>query len=133
MNHAGFATGPVSPGSMVAIFGSDFGPQSFPSSVRLPATLGGTQVFFNATPAPLFYVRPTQVVSQVPIELYGQSHALVTPVYNGIAGVAQVVTLATFAAAIFTTDAGEPVIIDNNTGLLVSPSAPASVGDVLII
>jgi uncharacterized protein (TIGR03437 family) len=133
VNNAGFPTGPVAPGSMVAIFGSNFGPQTFPSSVPLPTTLGGTQIFFDATPAPLVFVSPGQVVAQVPMEMYGQTKALVTPVNNGIAGVSQIVNLETFAPGIFTTGSGDPVIIDNNTGQLVSPSAPASVGDVLII
>jgi uncharacterized protein (TIGR03437 family) len=133
VNNAGFPTGPVAPGSMVAIFGSNFGPQTFPSSVPLPTNLGGTQIFFDATPAPLVFVSPGQVVAQVPMEMYGQAKALVTPVNNGIAGIPVVVNLATFAPGIFTTGSGDPVIIDNNTGQLVSPSAPASVGDVLII
>ena len=133
VNNAGFPKGPVAPGSMVAIFGSNFGPQTFPSSLPLPTTLGGTQIFFNSTPAPLVFVSPAQVVAQVPMEMYGQAKALVTPVNNGIAGIPQVVNLATFAPGIFTAGSGDPVIIDNNTGQLVSPSAPASVGDVLII
>jgi uncharacterized protein (TIGR03437 family) len=133
VNNAGFPTGPVAPGSMVAIFGSNFGPQTFPTSVPLPTTLGGTQIFFDATPAPLVFVSPGQVVAQVPMEMYGQAKALVTPMNNGIAGLPVVVNLETFAPGIFTTGSGDPVIIDNNTGQLVSPSAPASVGDVLII
>src|SRR5580693_5452263 len=86
VNNAGFPTGPVAAGSMVAIFGSNFGPLTFPSSLPLPATLGGTQVFFNATPAPLVYVSPTQLVAQVPQEVYGLTSALVTPVTNGVVG-----------------------------------------------
>ena len=73
------------------------------------------------------------MVAQVPMEMYGFTKALVTPVNNGIAGIAQMVDTAPFAAGIFTTGTGDPVIIDNNTGQLVSPSAPASIGDVLII
>jgi len=133
VNNAGFPKGPVAPGSMVAIFGTNFGPQTFPSTVPLPTTLGGTQIFFNSIPAPLVFVSPSQVVAQVPTEMYGYAKALVTPVNNGIAGIAQVVDIAPFAAGIFTTGTGDPVIIDNNTGQLVSPSAPASIGDVLII
>jgi uncharacterized protein (TIGR03437 family) len=133
VNNAGFATGPVAPGSMVAIFGSNFGPKTFPSSLPLPTTLGGTQIFFNATPAPLVFVSPQQVVAQVPVEMYGLTKALVTPVNNGAAGVPTIVDLASFSGGIFTTGTGDPVIIDNNTGKLVSASSPASRGDVLII
>ena len=133
VNNAGFPSGPVAAGSMVAIFGSNFGPQTFPSSLPLPTTLGGTQVFFNATPAPLVYVSPTQLVAQVPQEVYGLTSALVTPVTNGVAGLSTYVALAPFALGIFTAGNGDAVIIDNNTGQIVTPSAPASRGDVLIM
>lgn len=80
---------------------------------------------------------PTQIVAQVPFEIpfagFGPSTALVTVVSNGIPGIAQTVNIAPFAAGIFTTGTGEPVITDNDTGLLVSQSAPASRGHTLII
>jgi uncharacterized protein (TIGR03437 family) len=137
VTNAGFTVGPVSPGSMVAIFGSNFGPVSGASSVPLPTTLGNTQVFFDAVPAPLFFVSPTQIVAQVPFEtpfsILRSSSALVTVVTNGIIGIPQSVALAPFAGGIFTTASGDPVIVDYNTGSLVSPSAPASRGDTLII
>ncbi|HTR37966.1 MAG TPA: hypothetical protein VMH80_18785 [Bryobacteraceae bacterium] len=133
VSNAGFATGPVAAGSMVAIFGTNLGATSLPSATPLPAMLGGTQIYFDTIPAPLFYVSPTQVVAQVPMELYGKTSALVTPVNNGVPGIAQTVKLAPFAAGIFTTGAGDPIITDYNTGALVSPAAPASRGDTLII
>jgi uncharacterized protein (TIGR03437 family) len=137
VTNAGFTPGPVAPGSMVAIFGTNFGPVSYPSTLPLPTTLGGIQVFFNAVPAPLFYVSPTQIVAQVPLEasfaIIGPSTALVTVISNGVPSIAQTVTIAPFAAGIFTTPTGDSVVIDNNTGLLVTPSAPASRGDTLII
>ena len=133
VSNAGFATGAVSPGSMVAIFGSNLGPQTFASTVPLPTNLGGTQVFFNQVPAPLFYVSPTQVVVEVPFEMYGLPNALVTVVANGIAGIPQVVSLTSYAAQLFTTGTGDPVITDYNTGQLVSTSAPASRGDIIFL
>ena len=66
VSNAGFVKGAVSAGSMVAIFGSNFGPAMPANSVPLPTDLGGTQVFFNNIPAPLFYVSSTQLVAQVP-------------------------------------------------------------------
>ena len=133
VSNAGFGKAAVAPGSMVAIFGSNFGPESFPSAVPLPTTLGNTQVFFNTYAAPLFYVGPTQIVAQVPYELYGQTQALVTVITNGFPSLGQPVSLLPMSAGIFTTGSNQPVIIDNNTGALVSPSSPASRGDTLII
>lgn len=101
--------------------------------VPLPTALGNTQVFFDTYAAPLFYVSPTQIVAQVPYEVYGSTKAMVTVVVNGVASLGQTVGLQPVSAGIFTTGAGEPVIIDNNTGARVSASAPATRGDTLII
>lgn len=133
VNNGGFATGAVAAGSMVAIFGSNFGPLTGANALPLPSKLGGTQVFFDATPAPLFFVSPGQLVAQVPFEMYGSSQALVTVVNNGVFSLAQQVTLTSFAPGIFTTGAGDPVITDYNTGKLVSETASASRGDTLIL
>ena len=136
VNNAGFIPGPVAPGSMVAIFGTNFGPVGYPTGLPLPTNLSGTQVFFNTVPAPLFYVSPTQIVAQVPFETqfsYLASTALVTIVVNGVYSIAQTVNIAPFAAGLFTTPDGNAVVIDNNTGALVTPTAPASRGDTLII
>jgi uncharacterized protein (TIGR03437 family) len=133
VTNAGFSTGPVTAGSLVAIFGSNFGPVTSATTVPLPTNLGGTQVFFDSVPAPLFYVSPTQLVVQVPFEMYTRTQALVEVVNNGIASLAVPVNLAPFAPGIFTTGTGAPVITDYNTGQLVSPSAPASRGDTIVI
>jgi uncharacterized protein (TIGR03437 family) len=140
VTNAGFIPGPVAPGSMVAIFGTNFGPVGYPTGLPLPTTLSGTQVFFNTVPAPLFYVSPTQIVAQVPFEtqfstypLVSPSTALVTVVVNGVYSVAQTVNISPFAAGLFTTPDGNAVVIDNNTGALVTPTSPASRGDTLII
>jgi uncharacterized protein (TIGR03437 family) len=117
----------------VAIFGTNLCPSILSSPAPLPTKLGGTQIYFDTFPAALFYVSPTQIVAQVPFEVYGRTSALVTPINNGVPGIAQTIMLAPLAAGIFTTGTGDPIITDYNTGQLVSTSAPASRGDTLII
>jgi uncharacterized protein (TIGR03437 family) len=133
VSNGGFPKGAIAAGSMVAIFGSNFGPLTGANATPLPTKLGGTQVFFNQVAAPLFFVSPGPIVAQVPFEMYAQTAALVTVVNNGVFSQAATVALAPFAPGIFTTGTGDPVITDFNTGKLVSSSAPASRGDTLII
>lgn len=64
------STQPVSPGSLVSIFGANFSdsPASADSAV-LPKELGGVTVTFNGIAAPLLFVSSTQINAQVPWEL----------------------------------------------------------------
>src|SRR5579862_6486109 len=74
---AASATTPVSAGSIVAIYGSNFANDiAMAGSVPLPEQLGGASANFVVTnilggpvfsgPMPLFYVSPTQINAQVP-------------------------------------------------------------------
>jgi uncharacterized protein (TIGR03437 family) len=146
VTNAGFLPGPVAPGSMVAIFGSDLGPQTLASNVPLTTTLGGTQVFFDSIPAPLFYVSPTQIVAEVPYEVPFSAFsalnpvtspnaptALVTVVRSGVPSLPQPVVISSMAVQMFTASGGVPIITDNNTGQLVSSTAAASRGDTITL
>jgi hypothetical protein len=67
VNADGFQPGPVPPGSIVALFGSNLAPAAMLASrVPWPSILGGTSVFINGVAAPVGYVSPTQVNAQVP-------------------------------------------------------------------
>jgi uncharacterized protein (TIGR03437 family) len=65
----------VSPGEIISIFGSAFGPAA-PLSLQLDASgkvvteLGGIQVLFDGYAAPLIYVSATQINCVVPYEVY---------------------------------------------------------------
>ncbi len=63
--------GPVAPGSMVAVFGSNLAPRAAaaPNAIG-PKVLEGTSVFINGTAVPLAYVSPTQINLEIP---YGTS------------------------------------------------------------
>ncbi len=64
----------VVPGSIVALFGADLAPATAQApGVPLPTELAGTSVLVNEGPAPLFFVSPSQINFQVPMELTGTS------------------------------------------------------------
>jgi uncharacterized protein (TIGR03437 family) len=59
-----------SPGGIMTIFGSQLAvaaPQSA-GSIPLPISMSGVTVLVNGVPAPLYYVSPTQINTQVPYE-----------------------------------------------------------------
>jgi hypothetical protein len=75
---ASFLVGPVSPGDIVSIFGSNLGPatgvgmQLNSAGTALNTILGGTQVFFDGVAAPLTYAGASQVNAVVPYEVAGR-------------------------------------------------------------
>jgi uncharacterized protein (TIGR03437 family) len=79
VNAASGASGAVSPGEIVSIFGPASNPigPSTPATLTLnpngtvATTLGGVQVLFNGIPAPLTYVSSTQINCVVPYGIAG--------------------------------------------------------------
>jgi adhesin/invasin len=68
VNAASYGTDGInSPGAITALFGFNLasGTQAA-TQLPLPLTLGGTQVLVAGTPAPLFFVSPTQINFQIP-------------------------------------------------------------------
>jgi hypothetical protein len=83
VNADGFQPGPVAPGSLVALFGSNLAPQPMPASgLPWPKVLEDTSVFLNGVAVPLAFVSPTQINAQVP---YGTEpgQATITVVAGG--------------------------------------------------
>ncbi len=69
VNGVGFRPGPVAPGSIVTLFGTNMAPRvASASSSSWPKVLESTSVFINGVAAPLAYVSPTQINAQVPDE-----------------------------------------------------------------
>jgi uncharacterized protein (TIGR03437 family) len=70
-NFAFFPQGTVAPGEVVSIFGGALGPEQ-PALAQpaagapYPTTLGGTQVFFDGIPSPMWYAGPNQINAVVP-------------------------------------------------------------------
>jgi uncharacterized protein (TIGR03437 family) len=70
VNAASFIPGPVAPGSLIAIFGTNLaGTTLSATSFPLPVSLGNTSINWNGVLVPLLYVSPTQINAQVPFEV----------------------------------------------------------------
>ena len=133
VNGAGFGPAPLAPGAIASIFGTTFGTKTAAAqAVPLPTTLADTVVWFELTPAPLFYVSSGQINVQIPFKV-NPSKTQVVVSSGGIPSLPMPLAMSPFAPGIFTTGTGAPVILNNSTGRLVSPQEPAKRGDTLII
>jgi uncharacterized protein (TIGR03437 family) len=139
---ASFTVGPVSPGDIVSVFGSNLGPaapgvgmQLNSAGTALTTTLGGTQVFFDGVAAALTYAGAGQVNAIVPYEVAGKPATQLTVAYQG--GTSAPVTLNVQAAtpAVFSLDfngQGNGAIL-NQDNSLNGKSRPAARGSVVQI
>ena len=80
--------GGIAPGEAISLSGFGLGPQQgIPFQVAadgsLPVELGGVQVLFDGTPAPLLYVQSQQINAFAPFTLAGQSTTTVQVIYQG--------------------------------------------------
>jgi uncharacterized protein (TIGR03437 family) len=106
VNAASYVTNAsITPGSIASIFGVQLSANpTSATGVPLPTTLGGTQVLLNgnATPAiPLFYVSPTQINFEMPVEATA-STATLTVVSGGLSSLPVTVNTGAIYPAIFT-------------------------------
>jgi uncharacterized protein (TIGR03437 family) len=147
VNGATFGAGqPISPGSIVSVFGSDLAVGTATAgSIPLPTSLSDVvSVTFNGVPAPLFYVSPGQINAQAPWELAGA--ASVNVVVNRSTGSSVPVSApaAMFSPGIFTmrqTGQGQGVAVIYPDNSFAAPagsipgaaSRPAAHSDILTV
>jgi len=138
VNGASNSGGPITPGEIVVITGSGLGPGQLIPATRgsnglYSAQLSGTEVRFNAIPAPLIYTSATQIAALIP-ELPLGSRAQVAVTYDGRTSTPYTTELVVPAApGVFTLDAsgkGQAVAL-NQDGSLNTASNPAKVGDAI--
>ncbi len=142
-NAASLLTGSLAPGEIFSIFGTGMGPDkamagSFGASgaaaTMLSTTLGGVQVLFNSTPAPLFYVQSKQINAQVPYEMAGQTSAQLNLVYQGATLASMQVSLADASPALFTVNYGTGnAVAVNQDGSINSVENPAAQGSIVVL
>lgn len=78
----------VAPGTLLTISGTNLSDNTLSGTPNsqgyYPSDLGGVQVYFDGIKAPLFYVSPTQINTQVPFEVSGSNGvtAFVRTVHN---------------------------------------------------
>lgn len=131
--------GPVAPGEIVSLYGTNIGPDKGVvftlSNNTVPTTLGDTQVMFDNTPAPILYAGPNQLNVIVPYEVAGRVQTNVTVVRDGMtSSIIQQVVAAT-APGIFTQDAsgkGAGSVLNQDYSVNKSGN-PAPAGSVIAI
>jgi uncharacterized protein (TIGR03437 family) len=131
---------PVTPGSLVSIFGTGLAAAITSASVTpLPETLGLVTVSFNGIAAPLLYVSPTQINAQLPWRVPSTGAVSVTVTNNGSASAPQAVQVAPFSPGFFAI--GGYAVAVNPDGSVAAPagavpgfpSHPATPGDTLTL
>jgi len=126
---AGFQPGPVAPGSLVSLFGSNLAPAPLAASAPWPQVLEGSSVFINGVAAPLAYVSPAQINLQIPYATQS-GPATVNVVAGGRVMAPVVVTVQPVAPGLFV-DAQNHVLAQNQDGTANGAGHPAAPGTLL--
>ena len=144
LNSASFdKTMPVTPGSLISIFGSNLAATTANAdSIPLSTVLGNVSVTINGVPAPLNGVFHEsgfdQLNAQLPWNVQpGTAQVVVTN--NGVASAPQSVQIGQFSPGIFSVNfgTGQAIAINNPDGSLAAPTGsipglstrPAKIGD----
>jgi uncharacterized protein (TIGR03437 family) len=137
---ATFAPGPIAPGQILSLFGSNLGPAEGvgllldPATGRLAASRAGVTVLFNDVPGPLFFVRQDQINVQAPYELAGQTSARIVVRNIDAASAPVTVPLAPAVPGVFTVSQGRgQAALLNQDFTPNSPANPAPRGSVVQI
>jgi uncharacterized protein (TIGR03437 family) len=73
VNAVSYASGPIAPGELISIFGTNFGATSLQVNAAvnnaIPFTIGRTKVLFNGQPGAITAITPTQINVFVPYEV----------------------------------------------------------------
>jgi uncharacterized protein (TIGR03437 family) len=141
LNGASYASGAISPGEIVTLFGSNLGPaQGVPFQLSadgksIPNTLGGVQVLFGSTAATLLYVSAAQINAIVPYAVAGTASTALQVQYQGQTSTAMTVAVQAATPGIFSQDATGtgPGAIFNQDGSLNASLSPAAAGSVIQI
>ena len=127
----------VSPGELVAIFGSNLGPAA-PVGLQLSAsgsvatTIGDTQVLFDGVASPLIFASASQVNAVVPFGVTAGTTGVQVQ-YQGQASLSQPMIVVTAAIGIFSLDSSGvgQAFARNQDGSLNSPLNPAAPGSIV--
>ena len=105
VNAGSFVLGPVAPGTIVSVFGTNLASQALSAtSLPLPFALAGTSVTLAGQALPLFFVSSGQINAQIPFGLPNGAASMVVRNLNGPSSAFSVPIAAT-SPAIFTTTA----------------------------
>jgi len=139
VNAANYQGGAISPGEIVALFGTAIGPQ-IPYGAQvwdgvMTTKLAGARVWFGNTPAPVIYAYPNQLAVVVPYNVAGNASVQVQ-VENLVARTPPfTVPVVSATPALFTADGsgkGQLAALDQDSSVN-SPSNPAAKGSTVVL
>ncbi len=135
-NSATFQPGPLTPGMLFTIVGTDLGPATAVNGTiangRFTTSVAGVRVLFDGIPAPILFASSTQINAAVPYQLFGRAFAQMTVEYNGVSSTALAPRLADSAPGIFTTDSRQAAALNADTSIN-SPANPAPAGTIVVL
>jgi uncharacterized protein (TIGR03437 family) len=127
VNGASLQAGPVAPGSLITIFGSQLAAAAEAApSASLPRSLGGVTLSINGVPAPLVFVSPSQINAQVPFEVAPGTVTAALQV-TGLPPVSIELSIVAAAPGIFG-DGTNQAAVRNADGSVNGPDNPAGSG-----
>ena len=141
VNAASFKSGPVAPGELLSILGSNLGPsqgagpQLTAGQSHVTTALAGLRVLFNGIAAPILFASAGQTNVVAPFELAGSAQTTVQVELNGVLSVPQTVPVAASAPGIFTllgAGSGQVAAL-NQDNLLNSVDATISPGSIVVL
>ena len=130
-NAASLSGGPVAPGELIAITGTNLGPQTgvtgtLNANGLMPTNLSGTEVDFDGTAAPLLYAQAGQINVQVPYGVANEASTNVVVLANGQKVGTLALPVASTAPAIFSA-------IANPDGSVNSQSNPVAQNSIVTL
>jgi uncharacterized protein (TIGR03437 family) len=143
-NSASYASGAVSPGENIVIFGTGIGPATLTSATvtnnAFPTTVANTQVFFDSVAAPIIYTSAGQTSVMVPYGISGRATTNIRVVYSTVQSDAISYNVATAAPGVYTANSagtGQGAILNQDysyNGPAGSPNAkPAAKNSVVTL
>jgi uncharacterized protein (TIGR03437 family) len=133
---ANYQGGPFAPNDVLSIFGTNlaWSAQALAAgdilSGVLPLQLGNCQVFVDNTPAPLYYVSPSQINFMVP-SMLTPGDVTIRVVREGVTGPPVTVTLADAAPELF--ELGGYAIATHLDYSLITTANPAQAGETVVL
>ncbi len=137
-NGASFLPGPISPGELITVIGTNLGPAT-PASFRLNSvgtidpTLSETQVLFDNVPGTILYTSQTQINAIVPYGVFGRLSTRMTIVYRGQVSAVLELRVADAAPGIFAVGGGTQGAIVNQNNTINAANNPAPKNSVITV
>ncbi len=140
VNAASFQGGPVSPGEIVTIFGSNIGPAALAGAALnrfgfVDGLVAETAVLFDGAPAPIVYVSAGQTAVIVPYSVAGKQQTQMVVEYQGRRSAPVGLPVAATALGLFSANnsgTGNGAIVNEN-GTFNSPDNPAPKGTIITL